>query len=131
MNTYINQIVKFSIIINIKIDKFSMKCGTIRFVGEGELKEKLSQVIEKKIKQENINIANTTSMDQIASYLYSSDVLVLPSSYDSWGTVVNEALQAGCYVIGSEACGACSLLNNNLKLELVLKQVMIKLLQNA
>ena len=69
-----------------------MECGAIRFVGEGELKEKLSQVIEKKIKQENINIASTPSMDQIASYLYSSDVLVLPSSYDSWGTVVNEAL---------------------------------------
>lgn len=34
-------------------------------------------------------------MDQIAGYLYSSDVLLLPNLYDGWGTVVKESLQTG------------------------------------
>ena len=47
-----------------------------------------------------------------------ADVLILPSLYDGWGAVVNEALQVGCFVICSDACGASNLLlaNNNLGL---------------
>lgn len=38
-----------------------------------------------------------------------ADVLVLPSRYDGWGAVVNEALGAGTPVIVSDACGASDL----------------------
>lgn len=34
------------------------------------------------------------------------DVLVLPSEYDGWGAVVNEALHAGLYSIASNSCGS-------------------------
>ena len=39
------------------------------------------------------------------------DLLVLPSLFDGWGAVVNEALQAGMRVLCSTACGAASLLD--------------------
>lgn len=42
------------------------------------------------------------AQDTIAGY----DVLVLPSHYDGWGVVVNEALLAGVPVICSDAVGA-------------------------
>ena len=61
----------------------------------------------------------TISQHQIPQYLYNSDVLILPSLYDGWGAVVNEALQAGCFVICSNACGASALLDKNNKLGLV------------
>lgn len=38
-----------------------------------------------------------------------SDVLVLPSRYDGWGAVVNEALQMGARVVVSDNCGASDL----------------------
>lgn len=38
--------------------------------------------------------------------------LVLPSKFDGWGAVVNEALHAGCFVIATERCGSSELLTN-------------------
>jgi glycosyltransferase involved in cell wall biosynthesis len=38
--------------------------------------------------------------------LASADLMVLPSRFDGWGAVVNEALLAGVPVICSDACGA-------------------------
>lgn len=39
-----------------------------------------------------------------------ADLLVLPSRYDGWGAVVNEALSVGTPIIASDACGAADLL---------------------
>jgi glycosyltransferase involved in cell wall biosynthesis len=41
------------------------------------------------------------------------DFLVLPSRYDGWGVVINEALMAGTPVIVSDACGASTLVRHN------------------
>jgi len=41
------------------------------------------------------------------------DVLILPSKYDGWGAVVNEALMHGTRVVCSENCGAGALLADN------------------
>ena len=71
-------------------------------------------------------MVGSVSINQIPDYLYSSDILVLPSLYDGWGAVVNEALQAGCYVICSDACGACMLLENNPNLGRIFKAGSIK-----
>jgi glycosyltransferase involved in cell wall biosynthesis len=43
----------------------------------------------------------------------SADVLVLPSRWDGWGAVVNEALMLGTPTIVSNACGAASLVIND------------------
>lgn len=99
----------------------TIKCGMIRFVGDGELKNIVLKEIEKRNLQKNIQIVGTVSLNQIHHYLYSSDVLVLPSLHDGWGAVVNEALQTGCYVICSDACGACMLLDENPKLGRIFK----------
>lgn len=41
--------------------------------------------------------------------LINSDLLVLPSRYDGWGAVVNEALCRGVQVVCSDNCGAADL----------------------
>jgi glycosyltransferase involved in cell wall biosynthesis len=91
----------------------TIKSGILRFIGDGILKRQLLKDIEKKNLQENVELVGSVLQNQIPNYLYNSDVLVLPSLYDGWGAVVNEALQAGCYVICSDACGACMLLEKN------------------
>ena len=50
---------------------------------------------------------------EVPLLMQESDVFILPSVYDGWGAVVNEALQVGCYVIVSDACGASDLVKNN------------------
>jgi glycosyltransferase involved in cell wall biosynthesis len=47
---------------------------------------------------------------QISAMLRACDLLVLPSRFDGWGVVVNEALDAGTPVVCSDACGAADLI---------------------
>ena len=72
---------------------------------------------------------NKTARNGIAS----SDLLVLPSKFDGWGAVVNEALHAGVPVVLSSAVGSADLLalsnrdsvfqsDNVISLRLVLNQ---------
>jgi glycosyltransferase involved in cell wall biosynthesis len=53
----------------------------------------------------------TIANPQARSLMAQADVLVLPSRYDGWGAVVNEALMAGTPVIISDACGAADLVS--------------------
>lgn len=52
------------------------------------------------------NVPNT----QIGGWLSACDVLVLPSVFDGWGAVVNEALMCGTRALVSDRCGAASLI---------------------
>ena len=53
--------------------------------------------------------AGFVNQSAIRDYYAATDIMVLPSEYagETWGLVVNEALQAGCSVVVSEAVG-CS-----------------------
>jgi len=44
------------------------------------------------------------------------DILLLPSLYDGWGAVINEAIMSGMYVICSDRCGAHTLIKNDVKM---------------
>lgn len=59
--------------------------------------------------QDRVNFEGTIGSDKIQARLVSADVLVLPSRWDGWGMVVNEALSAGVPVIASDRCGAADL----------------------
>jgi glycosyltransferase involved in cell wall biosynthesis len=48
--------------------------------------------------------------EQIPAIVACHDLLVLPSRFDGWGAVVNEALSVGTPVLCSSACGAAELL---------------------
>jgi glycosyltransferase involved in cell wall biosynthesis len=49
---------------------------------------------------------------EIHKIIVNADVLILPSIYDGWGAVVNEALMCGVPVIASNRCGASILIND-------------------
>lgn len=49
---------------------------------------------------------------QARARMAAADVLVLPSRFDGWGVVVNEALVAGTRVLVSDACGAADLVTH-------------------
>lgn len=75
------------------------------FVGAGEMLEELKAIAAK----ENIPTVFTGFVNQsnIADYYLASDTVVLPSRKmgETWGLVANEALDAGCAVVVSDAVG--------------------------
>ena len=80
-------------------------------IGDGAEKKILAEyVCEKQIN--NVAFHGRMTMKEVHNRMRDYDVLILPSRYDGWGAVVNEALQQGLYVICSDKCGAKDLLKN-------------------
>ena len=84
---------------------------SITIVGEGKEYIKLQQYVQNH-QLNNIHFIGTKPNKQIPLILQEHDILILPSIYDGWGAVVNEALMQGKYVICSNQCGAKALLKN-------------------
>ena len=89
-------------------------------VGDGVERRRIESAMEAK-GLENITLLGTRSNSEIPSILLQQDILILPSLYDGWGAVVNEALSCGCYVVCSDHCGAKDLLIGHPRLGKVFK----------
>lgn len=79
------------------------------FVGNGELESELQELTRKLLAPKGIQVvfAGFINQSKLAGYYLASDVVALPSRRmgETWGLVVNEALQAGCAVVVSDAVG--------------------------
>lgn len=76
------------------------------FVGEGKEKDYLMQLAETYGVRDNIIFAGYWDVPDLYSWYELADFLVLPSIYEPFGAVVNEALVFGCPVIASKYVGA-------------------------
>ena len=75
----------------------------LRIVGDGECRA----FLEKKYhNEENVLFIGARHSGKLIEAYHHSHVLVLPSFYEPWGLVVNEAMSAGLPVIASERVGA-------------------------
>jgi glycosyltransferase involved in cell wall biosynthesis len=83
----------------------------IDLVGDGPQRRKL-ETIASKCNLKNVRFWGYKKNSEIPAIMASHDVLVLPSIYDGWGAVINEALMNGLYVICSDKCGAKDILRN-------------------
>jgi glycosyltransferase involved in cell wall biosynthesis len=70
--------------------------------GDGPLRALVSQAVRKG-RLKYVGHVDRTALQQLYS---ESDVLVLPSRYEVWGLVINEALAHGLPVIATQAVGA-------------------------
>lgn len=81
----------------------------------------------RKLKLEGkIWLLGTKPQAEVPLFMQQADVFILPSVYDGWGAVVNEALQAGCYVICSDAAGASDLIRQEERVGKVFRRGSIK-----
>jgi len=82
------------------------------FVGSGELEAKLRQAADRAARDFGVHshFAGFVNQSQLAKHYCAMDIFVLPSrrAGETWGLVVNEALQCGCAAVVSTAvgCGA-------------------------
>lgn len=80
-------------------------CLHIGIIGDGEEKQKLATIAASN-KNIDVTFYGTKPMNVIPTIMEQYDILCLPSLYDGWGAVVNEALTLGLYVICSTSCGS-------------------------
>ena len=56
--------------------------------------------------QDSVFFLGAYPVDRIAEVYMAADVFILPSRFDGWGAVLNEAASLGRPVIGTDLCGA-------------------------
>ena len=83
--------------------KYSDVCCLL--IGKGTLKSKLEEQC-KECHIENVYFQDYKLMPELAEYYCLADVFVLPSKFEPWGLVVNEALACYTPVIASDKVGA-------------------------
>ena len=66
---------------------------------ENEYLQKFSQYIS-----DNISIVEFKLKDELSDYYKAADLFVLPTRYDIWGLVINEAMAYGIPVITTDKC---------------------------
>lgn len=81
----------------------------LRIVGKGEQQEELNLLADDLDINERIVWEGVFENAGVRRLMKDVDLLVLPSRFDGWGAVVNEALMAGTPVVVSDACGASDL----------------------
>ncbi|MDO1513696.1 glycosyltransferase [Maribacter confluentis] len=102
-------------------------------VGEGSQQLVLKKMAQRKIITGDIIFTGRLEGKELYSWYLLANIFVLPSIYEPYGAVVNEALLAGCIVLCSKKAGASSLItrsNGSLFNPTEEEELMIKMNEN-
>jgi glycosyltransferase involved in cell wall biosynthesis len=91
----------------LKLANYYKNNKDIKFVmiGDGELMKDCKEFIKMK-SLSNVSILGFCNQKVTRDIYNITDVLILPSEYDTWGLVINEAMSCGVSVVSSSQCGA-------------------------
>ena len=84
----------------------------LSIIGSGDLEQKVQDYLQVHKLQNFITLLGAIDPKKVSKYIAQSDLLILPSIFDGWGIVVNEALQNGIPALVSDQCGAKELVRN-------------------
>jgi 1,2-diacylglycerol 3-alpha-glucosyltransferase len=77
----------------------------IALVGDGELRPAVENEIGRLGLEQNVSIPGSANYYEMRAWYRAASALVLPSTKETWGLVVNEAMAAGLPVLVSNRCG--------------------------
>jgi len=86
--------------------KVESKDSFLVIAGEGPLRKELEREATDLGVGDRCRFLGFVNQSELPGIYTASDVLVLPSSYDAFGVVVNEASLCGCVVVASDQVGA-------------------------
>ena len=89
-----------------------MDCN-LTILGDGVFKPKLQAIVSAAPCRDRVRFLSAMDNQSAMLELQKADLLVLPSRFDGWGAVVNEALMRGIPVICSDHCGAADLVGES------------------
>lgn len=75
------------------------------FVGDGELREPLMRRVEEN-GLSDVRFLGFRNQSELPAFYALADIFVLPSVNETWGLVVNEAMNAACAIVVSEQVGS-------------------------
>jgi glycosyltransferase involved in cell wall biosynthesis len=78
------------------------------FAGEGALRTELEAEVAARGVSSRVRILGFINQSQLPAVYKSADIMVLPSEYEPFAVVVNEAMCCGCVVITSDRVGAAN-----------------------
>ncbi len=78
--------------------------------GHGPLEAEIQRRIDKKGFSDRLFLKGSIAASEVVETLQQYDVACVPSRFDGWGVVTNEALQAGIPVIVSDEAGSSDLI---------------------
>lgn len=84
----------------------------LQIIGDGYYRENLIRETKFFQLEKKISFLGSKQNKEAMKFLLESDLLILPSRFDGWGSVINEALMRGIPVVASNKCGAACLLDN-------------------
>ncbi len=84
----------------------------LRIIGQGAEAQNLQQLASQLGVTGRVGFSPGLPNAETVAAMAAADVLVLPSRFDGWGAVVNEALMVGTPVICSDRCGASDVIEN-------------------
>jgi glycosyltransferase involved in cell wall biosynthesis len=87
--------------------------------GDGPLRFDLQKFAQDLKVDQKITWQGIVPNNEISYRISNADLLVLPSRFDGWGAVINDALMAGVPVICTDYCGASELLLEDWRGEVV------------
>lgn len=85
----------------------------LAIVGGGQLESTLKAQAQELNIESSVIFTGRKEGNELLCWYSIASVLVLPSTFESFGAVVNEALLGGCYVLCSQTAGASSLINSD------------------
>lgn len=85
----------------------------LKVLGSGSMAEKLGRQVRDAGLSERVRFYGTLGINDTRRILFDGDILVLPSRFDGWGAVVNEAMSAGLSVVASSHVGAARTMIND------------------
>lgn len=81
-------------------------------IGSGSLKDNINTYIQKHHLELHIIMTGKLTGAELYAWYRLAHIFVLPSKFEPFGAVVNEALIAGCWVLTSDKVGSKCLINN-------------------
>ena len=98
----------------ISLNKKIKKKYSLTIVGNGDYYKKIKMIVRKN-NLHFIKILNFKTQNQIKIIYKNSDILILPSRFEPWGLVINEAMNSGNAIICSDNVGSANdLVKNNI-----------------
>ncbi|MDR7150631.1 glycosyltransferase involved in cell wall biosynthesis [Hydrogenophaga palleronii] len=92
--------------------QLDLPTARLRIIGKGDQEQHLLELAHQLDIAERVDFSPGMPNADIVAAMAAADVLVLPSRFDGWGAVVNEALMVGTPVISSDRCGASDVIEN-------------------
>lgn len=91
----------------LNLAKISQDQNQFKFlmIGDGHLKKNCQKYI-KKNNLKNVSLLGFVNQKELRDYYKASDLLIVPSEYETWGLNINEAFATNTPVICTSECGA-------------------------